>query len=307
VTGGRGFIGQHLIKRLYGDGASVRLLTRDAAATSRLFPDAEIVPGDLLDVDALRRLARDGDVLVNLAYPSDSSETDAERSAALLAESAVAERVARMVHVSTAVVVGATNEDVITERTEPRPRSPYEKRKLRIEQALQERLRGRMPLVILRPTAVFGEGGQNLIKLASDLQREPYLVRAARRALLRSRRLNLVCVENVVAAIIFAASAGNGVVDDCFIVSDGDDPQNNYGDVTAFLAQRLSVSLPSVPDLTPAVALLLRLRGRSISNPRSIFSAQKLLSRGFHRAISFREGLERFADWYRGTQRGTAV
>ncbi len=54
VTGATGRVGRHLVQSLFERGANVRVLTRDPAKAE--FPaTVEVVQGDLLDIDALRR------------------------------------------------------------------------------------------------------------------------------------------------------------------------------------------------------------------------------------------------------------
>jgi len=57
VTGGNGFIGQHLVAALVARGARVRVL--DLAATSRPLGDVEYVEGSVLDPGAVNE-ALDG-------------------------------------------------------------------------------------------------------------------------------------------------------------------------------------------------------------------------------------------------------
>lgn len=288
VTGATGFLGRHVLARLARAGASVRILTRRADAG--VTPDVEVVRGDLREHDAIRRLLAGVDALVHLAYAEDVSEA----ANGEIARSLAAATPPKFVHVSTAVVVGAVPDAVITEETRPNPRNPYEQGKLRIEHVLHESITDGS-LTIVRPSAIFGPGGQGLLKHIHDLRHDAYPVRAIRRALLRSRRLNLVPVDNVVEAIWYAMTVS---LPGTFIVSDDDAPENNFGDVTAFLAGRMGVAVPRVPDLTPILGPLLRLRGRSLANPHAIFSPAKLLAAGFKPPVTFREGLEKFMRWY---------
>src|SRR5206468_7811891 len=59
VTGGTGFLGSHLVRRLVSEGAEVHLLVRPTSSLTRLEDAARAVrchPGDLLDLAGLRRL-----------------------------------------------------------------------------------------------------------------------------------------------------------------------------------------------------------------------------------------------------------
>jgi UDP-glucose 4-epimerase len=71
VTGGAGFIGSHLVERLVPKNRLVVFdnFHRDALSTSGLAqnPQVEIVKGDVLDADAVRRAIEGCDAVVHLA------------------------------------------------------------------------------------------------------------------------------------------------------------------------------------------------------------------------------------------------
>lgn len=74
ITGGAGFIGSHLTRRLLRDGCSVRLLDNlteqvhpDSEPPSYLESEAELVVGDVRDRQVLSRALRGVDVVVHLA------------------------------------------------------------------------------------------------------------------------------------------------------------------------------------------------------------------------------------------------
>jgi nucleoside-diphosphate-sugar epimerase len=199
------------------------------------------------------------------------------------------------------VVTGRPDIDIVDETVPCRPVTPYQASKLEIEQLLAERLEGRCPLTILRPTAVFGEGGNNLCRLIDALVGRPWLLTVMSATLFAQRRLHLVSVENVVAAIRFVLSGGGALDNEVFIVSDDEAPENNYREVLNIAARELGVRpVPSwqLPFGEAVAERALRLAGRTDPNPRRIYSSRKLTERGFRRRVELPEAIARFARAY---------
>jgi nucleoside-diphosphate-sugar epimerase len=193
---------------------------------------------------------------------------------------------------------------VITESTPPDPRADYELTKLEIERVLTEEARNAFELVILRPTAVFGPRGRNLVKLAASLLGGNPVQNYVRSCLHGRRKMNLVGVGNVVAAIRFVAKVHVTRTAETFIVSDDDEKLNNYRDVESILIKRLGCNNYVVPPPALPSALLkviLKISGRSNINPHRVYSGAKLTNAGFRKTIPFTAELALFSDWYRQT------
>jgi len=311
VCGASGFLGRHFLNAVAREGAAqVRLLVhhRDASAgvaASNLTP----LPGDLLQPGSLPALVHGASAVVNLAYLSHGSRDANLTAAANLARACRIGNVRRLVHMSTATVVGRAPDDVVTESTAADPRTDYERTKLEIERILIGEAAGTFELVILRPTAVFGPWGQNLVKLASSLSSGNTIENYLRSCLHGRRRMNLLCVENAIAAILFATQVGIASPTQIFIVSDDDDITNNYRDVESTLRQALergeyALAPAAVPDAV--LRILLRCSGRSNINPDRVYSSASIAAAGFRKAVSFNTGLAVFVDWFRQTKLSAA-
>jgi nucleoside-diphosphate-sugar epimerase len=240
--------------------------------------------------------------VINLAYLGGAPAGDNLAAAANLADVCLQAKVRRLVHCSTAVVVGRASDDVITEETQCEPDCDYELTKFKMEKLITEKARGHFDLVILRPTAVFGPGGKNLQKLADDLMAGNRGLNYLKSCLFDRRMMNLVFVDQVVSALVFLAFALQRREGDVFIVSDDEHPMNNYRDVERFLIRALGLRdypLPRIPLPPPVLATVLRLGGRSNSNSSRTYHADKLREAGFEKEGSFEAGLASFADWYR--------
>lgn len=306
ITGASGFIGARLTQLLARQpGFEVRALIRrgnppQVADDGRL----AIIRGDVADVSVLAQLLIPGCAVANFAYDAEASAQANLAYANALAEACLKYKVKRLVHCSTAVVAGRTCTNRVDETTECRPRTSYERTRLAIEHLLCEKARGKFELAILRPTAVFGPGGRNLLKLAHDLTRGRRLANFLRSCVNDRRRMNLVAVDNVTAAAAFLLETEKHIDQEAFIISDDDAPDNNFRDVEAYLMQALGITGYTEPRVVlpaGALSLLLRLRGRSLLDPGTVFACNKLRDLGFSKPVAFAAGLISFAKWYKDT------
>jgi len=78
VTGGTGFIGQHLIPALIDRGHRVRALAR-TGSEARVPHGATAVLGDALDTESIARTLRAGDTLIHLVGTAHPSPTKADQ------------------------------------------------------------------------------------------------------------------------------------------------------------------------------------------------------------------------------------
>ena len=172
VTGGGGFIGRHLVRRLRTAGIDVRALARGGASADRLRAlGCEVVTGDIRD---LGRLAGSldgcdvayhvaGDYRVGIPTSARSAMREANVTATeRLLDAAVAAGVGRIVHVSTINAFGDTGYRVVDETYErPRPYryvSFYDETKHRAHLAAHERIADGAPVLISMPGGVYGPG-----------------------------------------------------------------------------------------------------------------------------------------------------
>ena len=172
VTGGSGFIGGRLIRRLTADNVRVRALARsDRAADAVRDAGAEPVRGDLDDVAALRRGMQDAEIVFHAAAkvedwgaPADFERVNVQGTRNVL-EAARAAGARRVVHVGTEAALLAGQPLVAADESLPlRPDSPalYSASKARAEAAVLTAPRG-LEAVVVRPRFVWGAGDTTLL------------------------------------------------------------------------------------------------------------------------------------------------
>ncbi|EIC29687.1 MULTISPECIES: NAD-dependent epimerase/dehydratase family protein [Methylomicrobium] len=306
IVGATGYIGRHLIDSLANDGdVRIKVLARTPQGEGRdpRWPTGvEAVPGDLNDAESMRGLLEPGCTVVNLVYLWDAGEQANLEAIRNLLDACRAARIGRLIHCSTAAVSGRVADDRITEETACRPVTEYGMTKLKVEQTILASAKDRFDAAILRPTAVFGPGAEPLKKLAADLLHGSRWRNYLKSCLFGRRRMNLVHIGNVVAALGYLIRYEGPVGNKVFIVSDDADPSNNFADVERYLIGALGVPshpLPRLPLPLGLLSLLLRTLGRNNINPRCNYSQNKLETFGFKSPVDFETGLANYAAWRR--------
>jgi nucleoside-diphosphate-sugar epimerase len=306
VTGASGFIGSHLMPLLLSNHEiTVRTLRRRLPLNK--IDNDEVYLGDLTEPDTLGAFLEGADVVVHLAQPAWGREGDIKPSdCAEFAAVCRAVGVKRLIYVSTATVVGKTAAAIVNESTPCEPLNNYERQKFDCELALRTGLGNEVDLGILRPTAVFGPNGKNLIKLAEVVLYSPSWRRNILRFLHGKRRMHLVSVENVVASVVFLVSYERALDGNIFILSDDQDEKNYYQAVDRLLAnvagKRGAVSDFAVPAWL--LRVLLAFMGRSQTNPELRYDCSKIVSWGFRREVHLEKSIEVFMRWYISNQDG---
>jgi nucleoside-diphosphate-sugar epimerase/predicted dehydrogenase len=171
VIGGTGFIGTHLVNRLVAEGMRVSVMARGVVNLDAIFSNPNVVlqRGDIRDEAAVRRAIGTAPIVVNLAHGGGGSDFAAIKAAMvggaeIVARACQAAAVRRLIHVgSIASLYCGPQPGVITGSTLPDPqeseRGDYARAKVLADRMLLEmHARQGLPVVILRPGLVVGEG-----------------------------------------------------------------------------------------------------------------------------------------------------
>jgi dihydroflavonol-4-reductase len=174
VTGGTGFIGSRVVKRLRDRGDDVVVLARSPDKASGL--DAEVVQGDLGDADAIRRGVEGCQAVFHIAadyrvgMPKSKREEmyDANvRGTERVLDAAAAAGVERIVYVSTVNAFGNTNGRTVDESYSRDEGdgfvSYYDETKYAAHKLAADRAAQGAPVVIVQPGLVYGPGDHAIV------------------------------------------------------------------------------------------------------------------------------------------------
>lgn len=283
LTGGSGFVGRHLIRRLCSEGHTVVALARSTSSAQKVADaGAEPVRGDLAElteqgdpaaVPAWLGHLYDVDAVVHAAarmeFWGDDAGFLADNHAPTVAlhAAAVAAGVPRFVLISAAgVSTGTPRMTVVDEDTDNgSPVSAY----FRVELATEDALRGvaspGTTLVILRPPMVWG-AGMNIAETAADAAKGRFLWIDGGR-----HTVDFLHVDNLAEAVLLALTRGHHGVP--YYVTDGT-PMAVRDFFTALLATQgvdvsagRSVPLRVVAPIAALMDLAARLLRRSTPPP----------------------------------------
>jgi len=225
VTGGGGYIGSHLVRRLLARGDRVRVLDlflygdhglKGVLEHPRLF----VQPGDVRDRAAMREAAAGVDTVIALAALVGDAACDLDRAATaainheateLLAETCVNAGVRRLVFASSCSVYGAGADPILSESSPVNPVTFYAQTRVDSERVI-DAYADRLSAVTLRLSTVFGLSARmRLDLLVNTFTAQAYFRRTIRVFGGGQWRPNLH-VQDAAAAFVLAADAPDALV-----------------------------------------------------------------------------------------------
>jgi farnesol dehydrogenase len=181
LTGGTGFLGKNVARRLAAAGHSLRLLARKGSDLSRLPADIEVARGDVTDASSFSRAAQGCDAVMHMAalvkmWVPDREEFDrvnveGVRNAIAAARAAHA----RLVYTSSFIAVGPAGPAPADESRVHdglRYRNDYERTKALADAVARQAAAAGQDLVLLYPGVVYGPGEMTEANLVVKMVRD---------------------------------------------------------------------------------------------------------------------------------------
>ena len=205
ISGGAGFLGLHLTRRLVADGQLVRTLDLAPLDDSALDGEVEELTGDVRDEVSARALVKGADVLVHAAaaLPIQSSR-EAIRSvnvdgAATVLVAALEAGVRRAVVISSTAVYGVPEKHPIYEEDPLVGVGWYGESKIAAERVAAEVGRRGLETVVVRPKTFVGPERLGVFEILFDWIREGRRIPILGDG---SNRYQLLAVEDLIDAIV---------------------------------------------------------------------------------------------------------
>jgi nucleoside-diphosphate-sugar epimerase len=314
VTGGRGFLGSHLVRNLRERDYRVRILVRDTGSGEDA-SGPEIALGDVRDKQAVQRAVDGMDAVIHTVSNFRRGGSDKNEAYAInvqgtlnVCEAAHAAGVRQMIHCSTIGVHGSVKEVPATETTPYNPGDLYQETKLQGEQAVWEFAdRTGLPVTVIRPISMFGPGDTRMLKLFKMIKKRRFVMIGPGDVLFQP-----AYIDDVVRGFLLALG-NERALGEAFIV--GGEEYVPLHELVGIIAEELNVRPPNrrlplgpvllAARLCEAVCVPLgiepplhRRRVSFFQNNRA-FCIDKVKQRlGFRSEVPLRDALRRTIAWY---------
>lgn len=319
VTGATGFTGSNLTKFLLDNGENVIVLVRDKSKLGNLinYKNLDIVEGNIYDKSVVDKAMSGVKTVFNVAaiyrtsgIPDQVYWDTHVKGTELLLEAALKEGVKKFVHTSTVGVHGDVGTDVPADESSPfSPGDIYQITKLEGEKLVHKFHKEKgLPVVVIRPTAIYGPGDLRLLKLFKIASHKISLILGNGKI-----KYHMVYIDDLVQGFILASKVDNAVGQE-FIIGGEDAKSLNeiLDDIGIAIGKKINkLYLPALPfQIIGTIAEkifiplginppIYRRRVDFFTKSRSfdISKAKSILN--YTPKFSLMQGIKLTADWYK--------
>ncbi|MDC0707524.1 NAD-dependent epimerase/dehydratase family protein [Stigmatella sp. ncwal1] len=301
LTGGTGFIGQRLARRIIERGDTLTVLVRSTSKRGPLEAlGVRFAEGDLLTGQGLTEAVAGVDCVLHLAGVTKARNEEgyfqgnAEGTRRLAQALAALPKPPRFIFCSSLAAAGpSVPGQPRREEETPAPVSRYGRSKLGGENAVRE-FSDRVPSVIVRPPIVYGPGDQEFLPALLPMARLGLVLKSG----FGPKHYSLIHVDDLCTVLLAAADRGQTLRKDApeagvYMVSDGS--EYRWEDFCVTLAEALGRSPPTVLPVPEAISYVVGLGSELAARVRGTIP---MLSRDKVREM-------RCAAWTCSTERAT--
>jgi nucleoside-diphosphate-sugar epimerase len=180
VTGGSGFLGNLIARRLHSRGDQVKVL--DLWEDTTRPKDIEFVHCDIRELERVRETCAGSEVVfhcvaqVPLAKDRKLFQSVNVQGTENLLQAAREARVRKVVYVSSSAVFGVPKSNPVTEETPPCPGEAYGRAKLEGERLCARFARDGLDVTVVRPRTIIADGRLGIFQILFEWIREGYNV-----------------------------------------------------------------------------------------------------------------------------------
>lgn len=318
VTGGTGFTGKALVKRLLDLGHEVVALDSKEGLKTREIRDwgAEVILGSVTDKEVVRRAMKDVELVHHVAAAfremnvpdSYYHEVNVSGTQNVL-EAALAAGVRKLVYCSTCGVHGNIDHPPGGEDAPIQPADYYQRTKYEAEPLVREFCARGLPTVILRPAAIYGPGDpERFGMIFRRVARGTFPMFGSGRTLYHP-----LYIDSLIDAFVLAMEEGKGV-GEAYLIAD--EEYLEIEDLVRRVAKALNVNVkiphyPIIPILVAGHLCEAVCKPFGVTPPifprrvdwyrqNRAFKIDKARRElGYQPRVGIDEGLRRTAEWYR--------
>lgn len=315
VTGSNGFVGSHLVDFLLEKGHHVKCIVRKTSNLQWLEgKNVELCDCGLLDVAALEEVAKDAHYIFHIAgvvkaiRPEGYFKGNVAMTKNVLQAALAAPNLRKVMITSSMAATGpAPMGSQVDENSPLRPMEPYGYSKVKQEELAQS-YRDRLPIVVVRPPAVYGERDTEILPFFKMIKKG-WAIRMG----FKAKELSLVHVVDLVQGMYLATTHADNAGEVYFLGSLECYNWKEIGEVAGKVLDKKVKNLAIPHFLLFAVGgwgnLMERWfkaevdlnldRARRITRPSWYCSSAKAAKElGYQQQISLKEGIQRTVEWY---------
>jgi len=318
VTGGKGFLGSHLVEKLIELKEEVRVFAH-AHSKEKVSKEGNggnnVIWGDIRDQKDVEKAVEGVDVVIHLVSNFRKGGSDKKEAYSINVEgtenilnASLKFGVKRFIHCSTIGVHGSVKEIPATEKTPYNPGDLYQETKLIAEKKVWEFYKKtNLPITVIRPISLLGPGDLRMLKLFRSIKKGRFVMIGK-----GDKFFQPAYIDDVVKGFLLCLK-DDKAIGEVFII--GGEEYVPLKDLVQIIAKELNVTVPNIRiPLTPVLMMAyicericaplgieppLHKRRVSFFQNNRAFSIEKVKKvLGYRPEVSLREGIKRTIQWY---------